>query len=58
MTKAEVLQALQSSGEIGRFAHTQTWDKAFKLFNEANPNDKKSPRCGTCYKHVLRWLQH
>lgn len=56
MTKEEVRNALQASGEISRFSHTQNWDKAFKLYNELHPNDKKNPKCGSCYKTVSKWL--
>lgn len=58
MTKSEILAELTRTGEVSRFSRTQTWEKAFNLYNENNPRDKKSPNCGHCFRTVLGWLQN
>lgn len=59
MTKAEVLTKLKASGAFDKFQRDSggLWDQAFKLYNEANPRDKKSPSCGHCFRAVSAWLQ-
>ncbi len=57
MDKASVYAQLVATTEINTFRHTQLWDRAFKLYNEAHPKDQKQPTCGSCYKYVKAWLQ-
>lgn len=57
MTKAEILSELKANGNVSKFQQTPSWDKAFKLYNDANPNDRKNMRCGSCYRSVLKWLE-
>lgn len=57
MSNKEALQAVTAEGSISKFSRTPAWEKAFNSYNEANPNDKKSPSCGHCFRTVLRWMQ-
>jgi hypothetical protein len=57
MTKQEILAELTKSGEILNFRRTPTWEKAFEAYNKANPNDRKNPSCGHCFRAVSAWLK-
>lgn len=59
MTKVEVLAKLKETGAVAKFQRDSGgfWAQAFKLYNEAHPNDQKSPNCGHCFRVVSAWLQ-
>lgn len=57
MDKATILSELTKSGEITIFRRSASWEKAFKLYNEAH-NTHKSPSCGSCFREVSKWLQN
>lgn len=56
MTKAEVLNALTTTGQIGTFQATDNWRTAFQLYN-AEKKERLNPNCSTCFKKVRAWLQ-
>jgi hypothetical protein len=55
--KSEILSELKANGNVSKFQQNPTWEKAFKLYNESHPSDKKNMRCGSCFRTVLKWLQ-
>ena len=56
MTKGEILTSLKANGDLTRFTATQTWRKAFDLYN-AEKKERLSPNCSSCFKKVSAWLQ-
>lgn len=57
MTKQEALEAVKAEGSLGRTGRTPAWEKAFKAYNEAHPNDQLNGKCGSCYRKVAKWMQ-
>lgn len=56
MGKAEILNALNASGEISVFRRSPNWEKAFKLYNDTH-STRRNLNCGSCYRDVLAWLK-
>jgi hypothetical protein len=56
MTKQEVLTELKQKNEFDSSRKTDTWIKAFDLYNAAHPYAKKQPNCGSCFSKVRSWL--
>lgn len=58
MTKSEVLAKLKVTDLINKFQRDNggLWQRAFDLYNEAHPKEKKSPTCGHCFRAVSAWL--
>jgi hypothetical protein len=57
MTKQEVLEELKKAGQIDSSRKSPLWLEAFKLYNEAHPQGKKNPSCGSCFNRVREWLR-
>lgn len=56
MSKQEILNALNASGEVSNFRRTANWEKAFEMYNTAH-GSRRSMNCGSCYRDVLQWLK-
>lgn len=56
MDKASILNELTKSGEISVFRRSNTWEKAFKLYNDTTKSHKNM-NCGSCFREVLAWLR-
>lgn len=55
MDKSSILAELTANGDINRFSHTQSWQKAFDLYNKVH-NERLNAHCGSCYRKVKAWL--
>jgi len=56
MTKGDILNSLKAKGEFTTFRSTDTWRKAFEMYN-TEKKERLSPNCSTCFKKVSAWLQ-
>lgn len=56
MTKSEVLAELRAKNELDSARKSPAWLEAFRLYNEAHPQAKRQPNCGSCYTKVKNWL--
>jgi hypothetical protein len=57
MSKAEALAAVNAEGSLQTLRRSPAWDKAFEAYNAAHPGDRKSQKCGSCWRAVQKWLQ-
>ena len=58
MTKQELNEALKKAGIRDSKVKHPLWEEAFKLYNEANPNNRRQySLCGSCFSRVSDWLR-
>lgn len=56
MDKQMILAELTTNGNVSVFRRSQSWEKAFELYNKENKSHKNM-NCGTCFRDVLTWLR-